>query len=141
MNMDDVDRHRRARVPPVPPRWMKIGLAALSRPLRADRHGLPGATGRVGVVLPLRPVRPNTEPGLHLKAPFIEDVLKVPVQRQLKLEFGFRTEEPGVRTRYSDEPSTEESVMLTGDLNVAVVEWIVQYRVTDPTSTCSRCGT
>ena len=58
--------------------------------------------------------------------------MKVPVQRQLKQEFGFRTTQPEVRTRYASRRFLDESLMLTGDLNVAVVEWIVQYRITDP---------
>ena len=53
-------------------------------------------------------------------------------QRQLKQEFGFQTAEAGVRTRYSDRDFRSESLMLTGDLNVADVEWIAQYRVEDP---------
>jgi membrane protease subunit HflK len=64
--------------------------------------------------------------------PFIDVVDKVPVQRQLKLEFGFRTQEAGIRTVYSPQAFVGESLMLTGDLNVAVVEWIIQYRVSDP---------
>ena len=56
------------------------------------------------------------------------------MQRQLKEEFGFRTTTPGVRSTYSTADFNGESVMLTGDLNVAVVEWVVQYRVTDPYS-------
>jgi membrane protease subunit HflK len=72
-------------------------------------------------------------PGLHYKLPFgLETVRKVKVQRVLKVEFGFRTEEPGVRTRFSPKSFPEESLMLTGDLNVAEVEWIVQYRIADP---------
>jgi len=53
---------------------------------------------------------------------------------QLKQEFGFRTVEAGVRTQFAPtaEEFASEAVMLTGDLNVAVVEWIVQYRVADP---------
>lgn len=86
----------------------------------------------VGVVLRFGRYVRTTEPGLHLKTPFAEEVIKVPVQRQLKQEFGFRTVEPGVRTVYSKENFTDESMMLTGDLNVAIVEWIVQYRVSDP---------
>lgn len=86
----------------------------------------------VGLVLRLgRHVR-TTEPGLHFKIPFVEQVLRVPVQRQLKEEFGFRTTEAGVRSQYASNQFESESVMLTGDLNVAVVEWVVQYRVTDP---------
>ena len=58
----------------------------------------------------------------------------MPVQRQLKQEFGFRTIEAGVRTVYAptDTDFAGEAVMLTGDLNVAVVEWIVQHRVSNP---------
>lgn len=71
--------------------------------------------------------------GLHLKLPFpIESVVKVPVERQLKEEFGFRTEQADIRTTYSKADLTSESLMLTGDLNVAVVEWTAQYRVRDP---------
>ncbi len=56
----------------------------------------------------------------------------MPVERQKKLEFGFRTRTPGVRTQYSARGYLEESLMLTGDLNAAEVEWIVQYRIKDP---------
>ncbi len=73
-----------------------------------------------------------TDPGLHFIVPLIEDVTKVPVERQLKEEFGFRTVEAGVRTTYDERQFLEESLMLTGDLNVAVVEWIVQFKVQDP---------
>ena len=88
----------------------------------------------VGVVLQFGRYVRATDPGLRAKIPFVETVRKVPVQRQLKQEFGFRTMEPGIRTEYAafNRDATEESMMLTGDLNVAVVEWIVQYRVSDP---------
>jgi membrane protease subunit HflK len=86
----------------------------------------------VAVVLRFGRYVRTTEPGLRLKIPFVESVSKVPVQRQLKQEFGFRTLEPAVRTRFSQERFTDESSMLSGDLNVAMVEWIVQYRVKDP---------
>ncbi len=72
-------------------------------------------------------------PGLHVKAPFgIESAQKVPVQRQWKDEFGFRTVEAGQRTQYSTRGYLEEANMLTGDLNAANVEWVVQYRIIDP---------
>jgi len=76
----------------------------------------------------------TTEPGPHLKMPFgIESVTKVPVQRQLKEEFGFRTLRPDVRSQFAPQSAETqgESGMLTGDLNVAVVEWIVQFRIKD----------
>jgi membrane protease subunit HflK len=86
----------------------------------------------VGVVLRFGRFDRTTEPGLRIKLPLVEQVLKVPVQRQLKEEFGFRTEQAGIRTEYSQVDLSEETVMLTGDLNVAIVEWIVQFRVSDP---------
>jgi membrane protease subunit HflK len=87
----------------------------------------------VGVVLRFgRFIGPPTQPGLHAKIPLVEQVFKVPVQRQLKEEFGFRTAEPGVRTRYSEADFSKESLMITGDLNLADVEWSVQYRIEDP---------
>lgn len=72
--------------------------------------------------------------GLHMKLPYpFETVLKVPIERQLKEEFGFRTEESSSgRTTYSQEDLSNESLMLTGDLNVAVVEWTAQFRVREP---------
>ena len=72
-------------------------------------------------------------PGLHFKLPFgIEKNLNVPIQRVLKAEFGFRTERPGVTTIYSTRDYPDESLMLSGDLNIVDVEWIIQYRIMDP---------
>ena len=86
----------------------------------------------VGVVVRLGRYVRTTEPGLRARIPFVEQVYKIPVQRQLKEEFGFRTSEAAVRSSFSTADFGAEAVMLTGDLNVAVVEWIVQYRVADP---------
>ncbi len=74
------------------------------------------------------------DPGLKWKLPFgIDRAYFVPTKRVLKEEFGFRTVKPGQRTTYAkDEQSSRESLMLTGDLNVIDVEWVVQYRITDP---------
>jgi membrane protease subunit HflK len=87
---------------------------------------------QVGVILRFGKYTRTTDPGLRFKLPIVESVTKVRVQRQLKEEFGFRTEEAGIQTRYSQMNFNEESAMLSGDLNVAMVEWIVQYRITDP---------
>lgn len=71
--------------------------------------------------------------GLHMKLPWpVEVVVKVPIERQLKEEFGFRTKEAGIKTTYTEEDLSNESLMLTGDLNVAVVEWTAQFRVHEP---------
>ncbi len=87
----------------------------------------------VGVVLRFGKYTRTVNPGLNFKLPFgIEQVYKVPIERQLKLEFGFRTTAPDVRTRYSPTKYTDESLMLTGDLNAGEVEWIVQFRIKDP---------
>jgi membrane protease subunit HflK len=88
---------------------------------------------QIGVVLRFGRYVRSTDPGLHFKLPFgVETVTKVPVQRQLKQEFGFRTVSAGVRTTYAQRGFEEEANMLTGDLNAAEVEWVVQYRVVDP---------
>jgi len=81
-----------------------------------------------------RYITPPRPPGLHFKLPRgIEKVTKVKVRFVYKEEFGFRTIQAGVRTRYaSGSAYLNESLMLTGDLNVAVVPWIVQYRINDP---------
>ncbi|MFD2999368.1 FtsH protease activity modulator HflK [Pontibacter toksunensis] len=85
-----------------------------------------------GVVLYVGQFDRTVEPGLHFILPFgIEEMEKIPVQRQLKQEFGFRTVEAGTNTQYSRENFGDESLMLTGDLNLANVEWVVQYRIVD----------
>jgi membrane protease subunit HflK len=86
----------------------------------------------VGVVQRFGAYARTTDPGPHLKIPLAESVTKVPVQRQLKMEFGFRTARAGQQSEFVETPESKaEAVMLTGDLNVAVVEWIVQYRIRD----------
>jgi membrane protease subunit HflK len=89
---------------------------------------------QVGVIQRFGAYVRTTEPGPHLKIPFgVETVKKVQVRRQLKKEFGFRTVRSGVRSEFASPAEAQaESLMLTGDLNVAVVEWIVQYRIEDP---------
>jgi modulator of FtsH protease HflK len=87
----------------------------------------------VGVVVRFGKFDRIVTPGLNFKMPMgIESVEKVPVERQLKQEFGFRTTSSGVRSSYSKAPYADESLMLTGDLNLADVEWVIQYRIVDP---------
>jgi membrane protease subunit HflK len=89
----------------------------------------------VGVVQRFGRYVGTSNPGPHVKIPFgVDRVTKVPVQRTLKQEFGFRTLRAAARTEFAP-PTPEvsaEAVMLTGDLNVAVVEWVVQYKIKDP---------
>ncbi len=72
--------------------------------------------------------------GLHIKLPFgIDSAVIVPVKRQLKQEFGFNT--PGANDPYQSSPGNtgvQETQMVTGDLNAALVEWVVQYRIESP---------
>jgi membrane protease subunit HflK len=75
----------------------------------------------------------TVEPGLHFKLPFgIDEVFVLPTRRQLKLEFGFTT--PGYLTNpiQASQDELAEKSMVTGDLNAALVEWVVQYRIEDP---------
>ncbi|MCF8304498.1 MAG: FtsH protease activity modulator HflK [Bacteroidales bacterium] len=86
----------------------------------------------VGIVTRFGGYSRTVESGLNFKIPFMEQVKKVPVERQQKQEFGFRTSSAGVRTEYTRRGTKDESLMLTGDLNLADVEWVVQYRVDNP---------
>lgn len=91
------------------------------------------STEENAVVLRLGKYDRTLDPGLSFVLPFgVEQVYKIPVERQLKLEFGYRTETPGIRSRFSSASYLDESLMLTGDLNLAQVEWVVQYRINDP---------
>ncbi|WP_417535227.1 FtsH protease activity modulator HflK [Methylophaga sp.] len=76
-----------------------------------------------------------TDPGLHFKIPFgIDKIQLVATERVLKQEFGFSTlkTRQGERSTYSAAQFEDESLMLTGDLNMIDVEWVVQYRIEDP---------
>jgi membrane protease subunit HflK len=75
----------------------------------------------------------TVDPGLHFKLPFgIDTVTVLPTRRQLKLEFGFsRPSYPTNQIQAGHEPDEGES-MVTGDLNAALLEWVVQYRIEDP---------
>lgn len=74
-----------------------------------------------------------SSPGLHAKIPFgVDRVTPIKVEKVFKEEFGFKTIEPGVRTRYSSGDYRDQSLMLTGDLNILDVRWIVQFKIKDP---------
>ena len=73
-----------------------------------------------------------TKPGLHFKLPYgIDTASIVPVRRQLKLEFGFITDGATNSDQASESPELERD-MVTGDLNAAQVEWILQYSISSP---------
>jgi len=85
----------------------------------------------VGVVQRFGHYHSVVEPGLHFKIPFgVDTVVQVPVKRQLKEEFGFGT--PGATfPRQSSDPREWEleTTIVTGDLNTALVEWVIQFRI------------
>lgn len=89
-----------------------------------------------GIVQRFGKVVRTAGPGLHFKWPYgVETVRLVPTARVLKEEFGFRSlaTPPGQRTQYANNQAYKnESLMLTGDLNVIDVQWIIQYRIEDP---------
>ncbi len=90
-------------------------------------------TDEVGIVQRFGKYAKTTQPGLNFKLPFgIETARMVKVRRILKEEFGFSSERAGGRRSVAVSENNSEALMLTGDLNVAVVPWIVQYRVKDP---------
>lgn len=76
----------------------------------------------------------TVEPGLHFKLPFgIDQVVTVPVRRQQKQEFGFGTSGNSNESQWTSPAEMElEKNMVTGDLNAALVEWVIQYRITEP---------
>ena len=116
----------------VPLPWIAAGALGLLLVAGLARGIYTVGTESVGVVQRFGRFIGTTGPGLHLKLPFgIDRVTILPVKRQLKMEFGFGS--PGATN--PDQVSTEsrrESDMVTGDLNAAHVEWVVQYEISDP---------
>ncbi len=84
-----------------------------------------------GVVLRFGRYHTILQPGLHFILPFVDSIYHVPVTIVQKEEFGFRTSDLGEKSTWENELLYESS-MLTGDLNILNVEWVVQYRIVDP---------
>src|SRR6516164_9388946 len=85
----------------------------------------------VGVKTRFGAYHDNVNPGLAYAIPYVNEIFVVPTQRLLKLEFGFSTS--GATNVYQgDQEPAETETMITGDLNTALVPWVVQYRITDP---------
>ena len=133
--MPDFARYEKWVVPAIILILLLSSLGSIFYTIAPDERGVVQRFGRY--------VR-SAEPGLHFKLPFgVETVKKVQVTHVFKEEFGFKTLRTGVRTSiqsdvfrrragFTDDPFLAESLMLTGDLNSAVVEWIVQYKISDP---------
>lgn len=86
------------------------------------------------VVIRLGRYYKTTTAGLHFKLPFeIDQIKKVKTTVVFQEEFGFRSRtSTGKRTQYTTRGYEDEALMVTGDLNIANVEWVVQYKVSDP---------
>ncbi len=88
-------------------------------------------TNSVGVKLRFGAYHSTEGPGLAYAIPYVDEITIVPTQRLLKLEFGFTT--PQATNEFQGDQQAEDTeTMITGDLNTALVPWVVQYRITDP---------
>ncbi len=118
--------------PKIPPGSIMWGILILGILVIGSAAVYTVQPDEVGVVLRFGVHKENTEPGLRWKIPLVDTVVKIQVQRQQTAEFGFETARAGVPLQFSRDELSGQSNMLTGDLNTAVVEWVVQYRIVDP---------
>ncbi len=121
------------KMPPVGPRSTGFILLAVAGLVLLFTTFYKVGADEVGIIRRFGRYVRTTSPGLHMKWPFgVETVQKPKVKRNFTQEFGFRTVKPGVLTQIRKTGYSDESLMLTGDLNVGVVEWIIQYKIEDP---------
>lgn len=130
--MDEPPELQDLRIPHIPTRLIASIAAVLLLLVLAWTSCYTVQAESEGVVLRFGKFLKTVEPGLHFKLPFgIDRVAVLPTRRQLKLEFGFVT--PGYTNPHQPgKDAREERSMVTGDLNAALVEWVVQYRIEDP---------
>ncbi len=120
--------------PPPPARLIGLGFVVLAvvAVVLTSYYTVPAESE--GVVLRFGRFTGTVSSGLHFKIPLgVDQVQVVPVKRQLKQEFGFGS--PGATNPWQATPRSEwndEKSMVTGDLNAALVEWVVQYRIEQP---------
>jgi len=131
--MEHEDGYYRIVIPPIPHLQRYVGAVVLGLALillaMASYYVVP--TDSRGVVQRFGRFNRITDPGLRFKWPVIESVLLPQVERIFKEEFGFTTLKAGVQSTYGNK-DRDVSLMLCGDLSVAEVEWIVQYKIGDP---------
>ncbi len=119
-------------LPELPKAWILplAGLVVALVTLSTSFYTIPAESE--GVVVRFGRYLKTVQPGLHFKWPLGIDAVEVlPTRRQLKMEFGFGASNYTNPDQVSTE-SDRERVMVTGDLNAAIVEWIIQYRIQDP---------
>jgi len=126
------DKIDKLKVPQVPP-FLPIIIIAIIALASLKTVFYTVEPSEVGVVTRFGKMSRITQPGLHFKLPFnIEKAFIVKVEYIYKEEFGFRTKQAGVKTTYQTGSYADESLMLSGDLNVLDAEWIVQFKIKDP---------
>ena len=114
-------------------KWVPVIVVGLF--ILASLQGLIYSIGpdEVGVIQRFGRFIGLSSPGLHAKIPFgIDKVTPIKVEKVFKEEYGFKTLQPGVKSTYSMGNYRDESLMLTGDLNILNVRWIVQFKIKDP---------
>ena len=121
-------------IPDFKPQMILIGFAVVGVLVGVGTSIYTVQADEEGVVLRFGKYQSTQSPGLHFKMPFfIDRVEKVEVLRQMKQEFGFGTGGNTNRFQYvGDSEQEQEKKMVTGDLNAARVEWVIQYRITEP---------
>lgn len=113
-------------------RLIGVGLVVVALLIVAWTSYYTVAAESEGVVLRFGKFLKTVNPGLHFKLPLgIDEVSVLPTRRQLKLEFGFYSS-GFTNVDQAGREQVEEKSMVTGDLNAALVEWVVQYRIDDP---------
>lgn len=119
-------------LPKPPMRLIGAGLVVVALLIIAWTSYYTVAAESEGVVLRFGKFLKTVNPGLHFKLPLgIDEVSVLPTRRQLKLEFGFYSS-GFTNVDQAGREQVEEKSMVTGDLNAALVEWVVQYRIDDP---------
>ena len=114
------------------PKWLIIAPAALFLIIGLFSSYYTVSPESEAVVQRFGKFQGISKPGLHFKIPYgIDTSVIVPVRRQLKLEFGFASRSSTNPDQSSESPELERD-MVTGDLNAAQVEWIIQYSINSP---------
>jgi modulator of FtsH protease HflK len=133
-----VDIPYKVKVPRFPNRppldWIRAGLLIVAAVVLAWTAFYTVPAESEGVILRFGRFNRVVPSGLHFKVPLGVDAVEiVPVKRQLKQEFGFGTENATNPWQAAPQAEwVEEKSMVTGDLNAALVEWVVQYRIDRP---------
>jgi len=134
LELDIGGKKVQVEIPKIKARFVWAGIAIVFLAVGALTSVYTVQADEEGIVLRFGKYIKTEAPGLHFKLPFfIERVEKVEVRRQMKQEFGFSTKGNTNRNQYAiPREQEQEKQMVTGDLNAARVEWVVQYRIDKP---------